>query len=269
MFWGYPFTKKGTVNMKKWKHYLSVLVVLVCIMIPVGISVVIYDQRKVFKEDEQKYDDIREDMITIPKETTLVANTESESKLPEKVVDFESLAKVNKDIVGWVYIPGTHIDYPLLQEPVVGEYFYLKHSFDKSKAYCGSLFMAKSDIESIHTVIFGHNMRNTSMFGDLDLYKKESFYQANPYVYIYYPSGLTKWQVSSACNVLDTDMVYTMPYLAGDVAYSDLLDHLTRSSLYKTDCVPDVNTPTITLSTCSGKPGSYNRFIVTLVQIVE
>lgn len=91
-----------------------------------------------------------------------------------------ALHEENGDLAGWLSIAGTGIDYPVMQ--CGDDEYYLHHDFYKEDSKYGCLYVReKADLESgTNFVIYGHNMRDGSMFGDLDLYEKENFYQEHP-----------------------------------------------------------------------------------------
>lgn len=98
---------------------------------------------------------------------------------------FEELYNMNNDMVGWLQIPAIGVDYPVMHTPSDPEY-YLKRNFDKKKSSQGTLFIqAEADVfqPTDNVVIYGHNMRDGTMFGKLDKYRSSKFYQKNPYMY--------------------------------------------------------------------------------------
>ena len=114
---------------------------------------------------------------------------EHESEAGETLTDdspvmlkrFETLHKENNDLVGWLSIAGMVIDYPVVQSE--DEEYYLHHDFYGEEDKYGCLFVKEiADIDTPGTnfVIYGHNMRDGAMFGDLDLYRKEDFYREHP-----------------------------------------------------------------------------------------
>ncbi len=109
-------------------------------------------------------------------------------EIPEKDIDFDKMHKeISEDIYAWIYIPNTHIDYPVFQHPTDNSY-YLEHNIDGSEGYPGCIYTENynsKDFSDPHTVIYGHNMRDTTMFSDLHLYEDEEFFENNRYVYIY------------------------------------------------------------------------------------
>ena len=105
-------------------------------------------------------------------------------------VDWEYLRSVNSDVVGWIYCPGTIINYPVVQS--ADNEFYLKHGFDKQSNVSGAIFADTSSVigtASSNLVIYGHNMKDKSMFGSFQGYVNESYCDENPTMYLLTPDG--------------------------------------------------------------------------------
>ena len=191
----------------------------------------------------------------------------------DRVIDWDALKAINSDIVAWIYIPDTQIDYPILQEPELvtdGNYYYLHKDMYKSYDYMGCILMPKEpdgcDTLEMHQQIFGHHMIGKQMFGTLDKYKSYDFYAEQPYIYIYYPDRTERWQVWAAMKTTVSDMIYKMPYEYDTDEYKELIDHIEANKLYETSAGTVTNTmKTMTLSTCTGRVGGDNRFTVTNV----
>lgn len=110
--------------------------------------------------------------------TTEVENTaeaEEKQELLREAAGYASLAEQNPDYVGWLKIPGTRIDYPVMSRASDPEY-YLHRAFDGSRSSGGIPFLGQlSDKDSTCMIVYGHNMKNGSMFGSLDDYKSEKW----------------------------------------------------------------------------------------------
>ncbi len=103
----------------------------------------------------------------------------------EPEIDEEKLKKINPDYSFWIRIPGTSIDYPVVWGKE--EAYYLDHGFDKEKHLSGAIFAdsARIPFVSANTIVYGHNMKDGSMFSDLKKYKDTDFTREHPYVEIY------------------------------------------------------------------------------------
>lgn len=128
-------------------------------------------------------------------------------------VDFDALLQVNDDVIGWIYIEGTDISYPLLCGRDNQQYLF--QSYEKKYLTAGSIYIdyrCSRDFTDSRTVVYGHNMRNGSMFGKLDKFTKESYMKKHPYVYILLPDGETlKYEVRKAYKANVEGKVYDLP----------------------------------------------------------
>lgn len=135
--------------------------------------------------------------------------------VPEKAVDFPKLREeVNADIYAWIYIPDTAIDYPVLQHPTDNAY-YLEYNLDGSKGYPGCIYTEnynKKDFSDPVTVLYGHNMKNGTMFADLHKYEDSKFLTEHPYIYVYTEEGLLAYRIFSACEYTSEHLLYTYDF---------------------------------------------------------
>lgn len=123
-------------------------------------------------------------------DTTDEENTESTTDEPEeetdpnmeRIVDFQNLQQINPEILAWITVPGTPIDYPV----ALGEdnSYYLNHTVTGESNILGSIFAtAGTDFEESHIILYGHNMASGKMFGSLKKYHDKDFRNTYPYVY--------------------------------------------------------------------------------------
>ena len=103
-------------------------------------------------------------------------------------IDFAGLQAVNPDVIAWIDIPGLSVSYPVVQ----GEdnSYYLHHLFTGEYNSSGSIFADchnQPDFTDQNTIIYGHNMKNGSMFGTLSHYQDQVLWEENPYFYLYVP----------------------------------------------------------------------------------
>ena len=169
---------------------------------------------------------------------------EINEKTQEKYIDWEHLKSINEDIVAWIEIEGTNINYPILQDK--GTY-YLKYSFDKKYNNNGSIFTNNTTpFEDLETIIYGHNMRNGAMFSDLGKYLKKDFLEANSIIKIYTPNKNYKAIVFSAYSIGFDEENNNIKSLD----FEDRIKYYKKSSKCKVDEVDNIS-KIIKLSTCS------------------
>lgn len=103
-------------------------------------------------------------------------------------IDWDALRKINPDIVGWVYVEGTDINYPIVQGD--DNDYYLHHNFDNSPSSSGAIFLDMDnnpDFESDNNIIYGHNMLDGSMFAQITKFKEQDFLEKNYHIIIATP----------------------------------------------------------------------------------
>lgn len=122
------------------------------------------------------------------KDNTQGENAE-ENKEKTLIIDWKYLKLINEDIIGWIYIPNTNVNYPLLKGP--DNQFYERKMFDKSNSIFGSIFMDYRNTvigNEQNTIIYGHNTFNHTMFADIPKYTNKSFMDSHPTIFIYTPT---------------------------------------------------------------------------------
>lgn len=174
--------------------------------------------------------------------------------------DISALRQVNGDVIGWIQIPGTKVDYPMVQ----GEdnEYYLNHIWKGNKHYVGSVFlecMNTPDFTDWHTIIYAHNMSDGSMFGSLHKYKNESYWKKHPYVYIVTDTGVLRYEIFSTYTANVGSKTYGLSFRQTETR-AEFLAMVLEKSQIDTGIVPELTDQIITLSTCSG--GKDTRRVV-------
>ena len=176
-------------------------------------------------------------------------------------ISLAALREVNPDVTGWIRIPETKVDYPILQ----GEDndFYLNHTWEKEPNSLGSIFLehqSSPDLTDYNTIIYGHNMKNGAMFGDLELFSLQRFWENHPYVYILTDDGVYRYEIFAFCQAEVESLTYGLNPRRRDTK-EKFLNLSLETAWYDTGIKPLVTDRILTLSTCSG--GGYtHRFVV-------
>lgn len=176
-------------------------------------------------------------------------------------INLAALQEENEDVIGWIRIPGTKVDYPIMQAE--DNDFYLNHTWDKQPNSVGSIFLEhlnSPNMTDYNTIIYGHNMRNNSMFGELDNYALEEFWQEHPYVYVATADGIFRYEVFAFCQAKVDSLTYGVN-LTRDDTKQEFLNLSLETARYDTGIVPELTDRILTLSTCSGADYS-NRYVV-------
>lgn len=195
--------KSGKIN-----KYNIILVVLIAFFLVVC-SIVFGDIKKIF-DTKKDYENIKEQCVS-----------DKSGKENGRKINWDKLYKINDDIVAWIYIPGTPIDYPVVL--TTDSNYYLSHDIHKKYSQYGSVFIDKTvnekPFESKNLILFAHNMGRWTdvMFGSLMKYKEQAYYKKHKYVYLYTPSGKEKYKIISVREVSASSDAYNVDFKKGEL----------------------------------------------------
>ncbi len=164
-------------------------------------------------------------------------------------VDFDSLLKVSENAAAWIYCPGTEINNVIAQAE--DNEYYLHRLLDGTDAYAGTLFMDyrnKRDLSGWNTVIYGHNMKNGTMFAGLQDYQDQEFYEEHPVMYLYTPGKRYRLELIAGYRTDVNDRIYSIP--ASEEDKTAILEYACGKSAFVSEVKPGENDRLVTLSTC-------------------
>lgn len=255
---------------KKKKRNIIILSVLILVFVlSVGFIIAYFVKQNNAKDE---YEEIKEKAkVSVEKE---VKDSEEESDEPYvSPIDFEELWKTNEEIYAWIQIPGTEIDYPIAQR-ADDDAYYLNHTIEGTEGLPGSIYteaVNSKEFTDFNTVIYGHNMKNGSMFAGLHKYEDKEFLEENPYVYIYLPDRTLKYQIFAAVVFDDRHIMHNFRYDTPEGRkgfLSEIEGVRTMESTYDDSVEVGVDSNIITLATCiGGQPD--NRWLVEAVLIED
>ena len=238
------------------------------------------------KNREKVYDKIADEVrrptsnpsdTSAPDPTNTLPPADTDAPTPTKVpvdvpIDFEKAWEINKDIYAWITIPGTPIDYPIVMSVDDPEDYYLDHTIERVEGLPGSIYAQQvnsKDFSDRVTVLYGHNMKNGSMFGHLHDYKNPTFADEHEIVYIYTPEHIFTYKVF-AIVLYDNRLITGAFDFSSDEGTQAYLDSIRAVNNWKT-YFRDVNVTKedriLTLSTCIGNPAQ--RYLIQAVLINE
>ena len=170
--------------------------------------------------------------------------------------EYQPLYEINRDMVGWIQIEGTAIDYPVVQSPYENN-FYLRRNFYKENATCGTIYVREAcdvNLPSDNVTVYGHNMRNGTMFADLHKFEKKSFWEKYRYVNF---DTLNEYRTYEIFAVFKTtaDLTKGFSYhiydtFATEKAFNEYVSVCKNLELYDTGITPAYGEKLLTLSTC-------------------
>lgn len=189
-------------------------------------------------------------------------------KVPEKDLDWNALSEQNKDIYAWIYVPGTTVDYPILQHPTDNSY-YLNYNMDGTKGFPGCIYTEdynNKDFSDIHTVIYGHNLKDKTMFTSLHNFENKELFSKDHYIYIYTQDYVFVYRIFAAYEFSAIHLLDNYDY-ANEYVYADYLKQIYGTTDRVANVREDIKVTTedkiVTLSTCTKDSDSSKRFLVT------
>ena len=210
-----------------------------------------------------------------PLEPVTVSKTETSAEVPLPTsgpgvdypalkVDFGSLLAENEDVVGWLYVDFCDISFPIVQGD--DNDYYLHRTVEGVSNRAGSIFMDYEntpDFSDMNTFIYGHNMKNGSMFGPLKALREEGgedLRRSYPYFYIFLANNtVRKYQIFSYYVTGDDSDSYAL--FATDKAYDDYIELIRGRSMEQVEVDLEERPGIVSLSTCANDAGT-TRFII-------
>lgn len=180
-------------------------------------------------------------------------------------LDIAALQQVNEEVLGWIQIPDTAVSYPLMH--TTDNSTYLSLAWDGSANRAGSIFLETKNnptLEDFNTIIYGHHMRNGSMFADIMNYRQKEFREAHPYIYIVTEGFVRRYKVFSTYEAGITTDTYRL-YFKDDVQKRNAIRHYLTSSVELPTFAPTPEDCILTLSTCTGTGTYETRWVVQAV----
>ncbi|MGX4601699.1 class B sortase [Faecalimicrobium sp. JNUCC 81] len=161
------------------------------------------------------------------------------------------LSDINKDYRGWITIKNTNIDYPIVQSE--DNSYYLNKDINKNYLPSGSIFLdfRNQMFNDKNTVIYGHYMKNQTMFGQLKNYKKEDFFNENKVISISTPNGDNLQYEIFSVYVTNSKDDYIKTMFEDDLEYEGFINDIINKSIFKSNTNITTKDKILTLSTCS------------------
>ena len=246
----------GKKKKKKQSHLVSNIVLTISIAVFIVAAFQLFRIGKGYQDGRKDYKEIQELAVEKKKD--------KKSGEDQFVVDFQKLTDKNPDVIGWIRFDPepSVINYHIVQWKDNEE--YLHKTFTKNENGLGAIFLNvdnSSNFADKHSVIYGHRMKDGSMFRHLQDYEKKSFWKKNPHFYIYTPNGrVITYRVYSAGEVLETSDIYKTDFMDGK-AYEGFIDQTRKDSIYETGVKVRTADKVVTLSTCT-RSSDNHRFVV-------
>lgn len=256
-------------NKKKIYLIISIVSFLIVLLALVAIGILLFS----FKQARDDYSDLaNQAKAGAPSNRgTVFWNREetgaTDETIPDPVdipVDFDFLLAENEDIIGWLQVDGTTIDYPVLYDTTYNLY-YLKHNFKGTNTAYGSIFVLgenANDFTDFNTVVYGHNMLDGSMFAQLHQFRKKEFFDAHGQIILYTPERKLTYQVFASYRRDNLDIIANNDFSTEELReqYIDSIYAQNALANFNPEYQVTASDRILTLSTCIGNP-AY-RYVV-------
>ena len=256
---------------------LLIAIEILCILIFIYAAVQLYMIFADYQRASNEYDTLAETVVAEDEEAEKIEEVIKEEakeesvldlpydyEVPDYEVDLEVVKARNSDTVGWIILPDSRINYPIVKSKDNTE--YLTTTFEGKTANSGSIFLdmyCSNDFSDQNAIVYGHNMKNGSMFRALNNMTDKEYFWRHHIFCIDTGNGFEEYEVISCYQTVETDLSSWQIGFESQAAYETWLQSIAKRCTY--DCVDyDVNKNTITLSTCRGQSGGPGRFIVHL-----
>lgn len=271
--------KKGSVI---WAilAIIALLGCIVCICIIVRYVYKDYKTRKAYEELSESWQEVTEEVTeeVTAQESSMPAQPPEQEKEPlaANPINFEELWEINPEIYAWLRIPDTNVDYPIAQHEGEDQTYYLYYTVYGEKETAASIYtenLNSRDFSDPNTLIYGHNMKNGSMFHDLRYYADQDYFDEHSQIYIYLPERILTYEVVASYEYDDRHLLYAFDF-EDDKVFAEYLYNIMhpRSMYARVNENVELTTDDriITLSTCVGGKSDARRLVqAVLVDDVE
>lgn len=254
-------TGKHKKKKKQRKQNKKIKIALLGILIFIFVIGIGYIGYYIYKNFKSKNDDVLSNIAVDEKQIT-------ETKT-ERILQLEELKKQNNDIIGWIKIENTPINYAVTQ--CEDNSFYMTHNYKKEYSAEGSIFLDKNynwELPSSNLLLYGHNNKNKSMFAELLNYKEESYYKEHPTIRFTTLQEDVNYEIIAVFksrvyykSEKDVFRYYYFINAENEEEYNNYINESKKASLYDTGKTATYGEQLLTLSTCEYSQED-GRFVV-------
>lgn len=248
--------------MKTFFTILRRLLIIVCLCVMCYSGWNLWQIYQSYQEGKELYAQLSDMAVTVTEEESFPEPTQEQDPTSEETdtaekteigisVDFAALKEINPDIAAWIYGPDTDISYPVVHGN--DNTYYLNHLLDGSTNKNGTIFVDAQNEKGFvdqNTILYGHHMKNGTMFATLEKYREQDYYVQHPVFYLLTPEQNYQLEIFSACVVQADDEVYQKQFNSEEEYAQWLQRQVERSDVTSAVTVSDTD-QIITLSTCA------------------
>ncbi len=249
-----------TSDIKKKRTLLNLLIVI-CIVLFAGSFFCLFWILWNSRQEENSFRTLANVIQTGEQEaggkSEASGSTTGEPKRSRPARDYRNVYELNHDFAAWIRIDGTLLDYPVMSSPYDPQY-YIRRDFYGKDSISGTPFLGEGcNVDSLSVIVYGHNMKNGTMFGTLDEYAEESYWKEHPVISFDTLEEEREYEVFSAFQTtLNQGEGENFRYYeyGGDLSkeeYEQFVSQARKAAFYDTGIVPEYGEELLILSTCS------------------
>ena len=229
------------------KIIIIILAVVACVS-----AFKIFQITSEYRAGETSYDTLKQYVIEPSTDNDSSHQAEQPDTTPvQPIIDFDELSVINGDVVAWIRLDDSEIDYPVVR----GENndYYLNHLFNHQYNSSGCIFLDYRnhvDFSDKNSVIYGHHMKNGSMFAGITKYKNQAFYDEHPVFHLYTPQANYEIEIFAGYVADVRDNAWDVDFI-DEADFSGWIDEQIQKSMFHSDVTPSAKDKIVTLSTCS------------------
>lgn len=265
--------RKSIIKELKRRERIRKLLITACMCVAAGcflyLGVYYYQVRRLdaYADKQQKLKGM-ETEVEITPETVVIHYDNQEIVVPDILEEYKMLYSLNQKLIGWVKIDDTYIDYPVLQTS--NNEYYMNHNFDQEQDKNGSIFLdADCSIlpRSTNLILYGHHMRSGRMFGQLNKYSSQKFYEEHKLIQFdtIYEEGTYEVMYVFRSKIYEESEIvfkyYQFINALSETEFNSYMREMAAMSLYDTGVTAEYGDELLTLSTCDYYT-DYGRFVV-------
>lgn len=255
-----------------WK-IVYVLLIVLCLACIGGMLLYLQKERKDEAAIEKQQQVLQEQFAEQQTEADPETQEAEKAELP---IDFEGLWEVNPEIYAWLRVPDTNIDYPVLQHMEDDQSYYLTRDIYGKSNQAGSIYTEyynSKDFQEPNTVLYGHNMKNGSMFHNVRYFADREYFDGHEELYIYLPDKILKYQIIACYEYDDRHLLGSFDFHDEAVFAEYLEEIMNPRSMYamiREGVELTTEDKLVTLSTCvANKPNNRRLLQAVLVEEIE
>ena len=241
------------------------------------VAIMLFSVGMIVKEHRERQQDIKgfeklEEIITEVEQTKMTDNveqTETPQEQKQSTRNLTPLFEANRDCIGWICIPNTAVNYPVMFTPKEPQK-YLRKNFEGEYSVSGVPFLdGNSTPECDNLIIYGHNMKNGTMFSAVTQYRNKDYCTEHPVIEFETAEGMKQYTVFAVVYVKNNDDWYDFHTAADETEFNAKIEEIKHRALYDTGITPEYGQQLLTLSTCYGATKSDRIMVIGVESPIE